>query len=337
MPHFLQQEYVKKIIRLIAGISFLLFCIWLYLTQPVFTSYKPTLIPENITLQVQANQLQTHVKKLSIEFVPRDYSHPENLEKIAQYIESEFKKTKAKVSDQKYQAVNNSYRNVIASFGHPSSETIVIGAHYDSVEGSPGADDNASGIAVLIELGKLLSETPLKTRIELVAYTLEEPPMFRTNKMGSYIHAKAHHTAKTNIRLMISLEMLGYYTDEDNSQDFPLGFLKSIYTDKGNFIAIVGKWGQAYKLRQFKKHFKQYSPIPVFSINAPEIIPGIDFSDHLNYWHFNFPAIMITDTSFYRYPHYHQATDSFEKLDYQRMSNLTFALYRAFVDYANNN
>ena len=234
---------------------------------------------------------------------------------------------KADVSEQAYEVNGTTYKNVIAAFGPESKERIVVGAHYDAAGEFPAADDNASGIAGLIELAHLLQDVSLPMRVELVAFTLEEPPFFRTAYMGSAIHADSLNKQQASVRLMISLEMIGYFSDALNSQNFPSSVLGLFYPSKGNFIAVVGSFGAGSAVRKVKRAMRSASSLPVYSINAPAFLPGIDFSDHLNYWRVGYDAVMITDTSFYRNKAYHTSNDKADRLDYQRMAMTVQGVY----------
>ena len=299
----------------------------LLITQPMFSSFvKNTEVPD-----VSPERLKTHVQKLSEEFSPRSYIDTENLDRTAAYIKHEFEQTRGQVTEQPYKANGKSYRNVIAMFGKESKERIVIGAHYDVCEPLPGADDNASGVAGLIELAYLLGKTELPMQIELVAYTLEEPPFFRSETMGSAVHAASLKKQGVQVRAMMSLEMIGYFSDEPNSQSFPNPVLRLFYPSRGNFISIVGNFGQINLVRKMKRTMRANTSLPVYSINAPSWLPGIDFSDHLNYWKNDFPAVMITDTSFYRNQNYHTAQDTLEKLDYNRIAQVVQAVHATIL------
>jgi Zn-dependent M28 family amino/carboxypeptidase len=301
-----------------------LLCFWI--TQPLLFSSKIE-NPEKVDIK----SLQTHVEKLSNEFYPRNYLNNTNLNKSADYIRTEFEKTKGIISEQNYRVNENTYRNISVIFGKESKDRIVVGAHYDSAYQTHGADDNASGVAGLIELAKLLDKTDLPMQVELVAYTLEEPPFFATEKMGSYIHAKSLKENDVNVRLMISLEMIGYFSDEPNSQQFPVSFLKLIYPSEGNFISIVGNFSNVFTVRNFKSAMQSSNDLPVYSSNVPSFINGVDFSDHRNYWNLGFDAIMITDTAFYRNFNYHSTEDTAEKLDYVRMAKVVEGVYQAGI------
>ena len=215
---------------------------------------------------------------------------------------------------------------------------MVIGAHYDS-HGSagaesitpdthtPGADDNASGVAGLIELAHLLGRTPQARPIELVAYTLEEPPHFRSVHMGSVWHARSLAAAKRDVQLMLSLEMIGYFSDASGSQHYLIPSMKYLYSDRADFIALVGKFGGFGATRRAKALMAGATDLPVHSINAPALLQGVDFSDHRSYWAEGMPAMMVTDTAFLRNQNYHTAKDTYEKLDYKRMAKVVQGVY----------
>lgn len=279
--------------------------------------------------RVSPARLEAHVRKLSGDFVPRDFAHPANLDRAAAYIRGELERAGGDTHEQPYDAGGSTYRNVAASFGPQTDERIVIGAHYDAAGPYPAADDNASGVAGLVELGHLLAADPPKTRVELVAYPLEEPPFYRTPHMGSAVHAASLRRQGVRVRVMISLEMIGYFTDAPDSQKLPLAALKPFYPSRGNFIAVVGKLGQALLVRRIKRAMRRATPLAVHSINAPRWVPGVDFSDHVNYWHAGYPAVMITDTAFYRNPFYHTARDTADTLDYVRMAQVVEGVHAA--------
>ena len=323
-----QAERRRRIIRLMLFVllAFVLVLIasWFWLTQPLILTSKPS-----TERTVDPSRLEAHVRKLSVELSPRDESHVENLDRVATYIKDEFQQTGAAVSEQPYRLEGKWYRNVIAQFGPDSAERVVVGAHYDTAGPLPGADDNASGIAGLIELARLLSKQQLKTRVELVAFTLEEPPYFRTTGMGSSVHAESLRKQNVRVRAMISLEMIGYFSDLPNSQRFPATFLQAFYPSRGNFIGVVGRVSEGLLARRVKTAMRTASPLPVYSISAPSIIPGVDFSDQLSYWNAGYSAIMITDTAFYRNPNYHTENDTAEKLDYKRMAMVVEGAFAA--------
>jgi Zn-dependent M28 family amino/carboxypeptidase len=321
----------KRIRKLIAVIfllfSLLLVFIWFWLTQPMLGGGSPSR-----TVEVPPVRLETHVRALSEQFSPRDYTHPENLDRAAAYVHQEFLAAKATVVDLSFMVNGKTYRNVSATFGPDTAERIVVGAHYDSAGPMPAADDNASGIAGLIELAYLLGKSPPTTRVELVAYTLEEPPYFRTADMGSAHHARDLRAGGVGVRAMIALEMIGYFTDQPDSQQFPSAVLGLFYPSTGNFISVVGTLSQGLLVRRVKGAMRASTSLPVYSINAPAAIPGVDFSDHLNYWRAGYPALMITDTAFYRNHAYHTAQDTADRLNYPRMAMVVQGVYAAILE-----
>ncbi|HSE22826.1 MAG TPA: M28 family peptidase [Pyrinomonadaceae bacterium] len=297
------------------GLGLVGFASWFWMTQPLLTNASSLNTPV-----VDPAVLKQHVVKLSQELGPRDEAHLENLDRVAAYIKEEFQKTGARVSEQPYRVEGKSYRNVIAQFGPTTGKRLVIGAHYDTAGPLPGADDNASGVAGLLELARLFDQQPPKILVELVAFTLEEPPYFRTTGMGSSVHANSLREQHAEVVAMISLEMIGYFNDAESSQHFPSAILQAFYPSRGDFIAVVGRVGDGLITRRLKAAMLEVPSLKVRSINAPAFIPGIDFSDQLNYWHAGYRAVMVTDTAFYRNLNYHTVNDTAEKLDYKRMA-----------------
>jgi len=282
---------------------------------------------------VSPERLEAHVRMLSETLHPRSIENLANLEAAADYVHEALAASGAPVTDQWFEVEGEKYRNIIARFGPADGPLLVIGAHYDSFGMTPGADDNASGVAGLIELAQLLAHHPPQRPVELVAYTLEEPPYFSTEQMGSSFHARMLSEAGREVSLMLSLEMIGWFSDADGSQAYPLPGLGLIYPDRGNFIAIIGRFNDWSHARKVKAAMAGASDLPVRSMNTLTQIPGIDLSDHRNYWDEGYPALMITDTAFYRNPHYHEADDTPDKLDYQRMAQAVqgvFAVVQAY-------
>ncbi|AYA36522.1 M28 family peptidase [Hymenobacter oligotrophus] len=266
-------------------------------------------------------RLRRHLAYLVGTPQPRNHEQVPVLDSVAAYLGRQLIAAGARVSEQPYQAGGNTYRNVVGSFGPADAPRIIVGAHYDVCGTQPGADDNGSGVASLLELARLIGqEKQLRHRIDLVAYTLEEPPYFRTKQMGSYVHAKSLHDAKVPVLGMVSLEMLGYFDERKGSQHYPFGPLKLVYGSRGNYVTTVRKFGNGSFSRPFARTYKRVAQLPVRRFQAPAALPGIDFSDHLNYWQFGYSALMLTDTAFFRNRNYHHATDSIEKLDFGRMA-----------------
>jgi Zn-dependent M28 family amino/carboxypeptidase len=319
----------KFMLFVVLGFVLVLVVVWFWLTQPLL--YRGQANPVRT---VDPARLEAHVRKLSVELSPRDVTHLDNLDRAAAYIAGELTLAGGSVSEQGYRVENQSYRNVIARFGPDTPERIVVGAHYDSAGPLPGADDNASGVAGLIELARLLGAQPPAMRIDLVAFSTEEPPYFRTTGMGSSVHAQLLRKENVSVRAMFSLEMIGYFSDAHGSQHLPAGVLSAFYPSTGNFIGVVGRMSDGLLVRRVKSAMSAASPLPVYSISAPSFIPGVDFSDQLNYWHAGYSAVMITDTAFYRNRNYHTGQDTAEKLDYKRMAMVVEGVYAAVTDLA---
>ncbi len=289
-------------------------------------------------VQVDPARLQAHVHKLSVDLYSRSADQFDNLEQAAQYVMAQLKATGARVSVQEVVVQEATYKNIIARFGPEQGPLMVVGAHYDShgdashdtvspATHTPGADDNASGVAGLIELAHLLGRAPQQRPIELVAYTLEEPPHYRSVHMGSVWHARSLVAAKRDVQLMLSLEMIGYFSDAPDSQHYLMPSMKHLYADRGDFIAVVGKFSDFGDTRRAKALMAGATDLPVYSINAPRALQGVDFSDHRSYWDLGMPAMMITDTAFLRNPNYHTADDTWDKLDYRRMAKVVQGVY----------
>jgi hypothetical protein len=299
---------------------------WAWITKSI-----PTESGSMATKNVSPLRLEKHVRMLAETFFPRDASHPENLLRAADYIRSEFHRAQGNVSDQCYEIRQKTYCNIIARFGPDTEERLVVGAHYDAFGELPGADDNASGVAGLIELAHLLAQSAPSVQVELVAYTLEELPHFGTQTTGSAVHANSLRRKGIPVRLMISLEMIGYFNDAEESQRFPFSILKLFYPSRGNFILVVGNLSQWRMARRVRRTMDAATSLPVYSINAPSFVSGVDWSDHRYYWQAGYPALMITDTAFYRNPNYHTAKDTPDTLDYERMAMVVKAVFTAIL------
>jgi Zn-dependent M28 family amino/carboxypeptidase len=276
--------------------------------------------------EVETN-LETTVRFLSEEIGARSYEDLEELEKSADYIEEKLISCGCNMKKQSFTYMGNTYHNIIGEVrGNKNSEILIIGAHYDTVPGTPGADDNASGVAGLLELARLTAVARTSRTVYFVAFTLEEPPLFKTRHMGSYVYAQSLKKDKVRVEGMISLEMIGYFCDRKGCQYYPFSFFKWFYPEKGDFITFVGNIPSRKFTKKVKNAFQKVSTLPVKSLNTLSLVPGVDFSDHASFWSFDYPAFMITDTAFYRNPNYHTAGDMAHTLDYKRMALLISGL-----------
>ncbi|HTR05026.1 MAG TPA: M28 family peptidase [Thermoanaerobaculia bacterium] len=276
-------------------------------------------------------RIERRVRKLVEEFHPRDGGHPENMQRAAEWIAGELRAAGGAVSEQRFETAGAAYVNVVAAYGPDTPEVVVVGAHYDVAGEMPGADDNASGVAGLLELAELLSGATPSRRVELVFFALEEAPYFGTPGMGSEVYASALEKSGRRVRAMLCLEMIGCFTDAPGSQQLPFGVLKLFYPTRGNFVAVVGSAGGAGIVRRVKAAMREASDLPVFSINAPRFVRGVDLSDHATFWNRGLPAVMITDTAFYRNPRYHTPADTPGTLDYRRMAEVVSGVRKALV------
>lgn len=325
----------KKSFTVITIIFLLLFSVYFLIKQPLFFDYKfnnySFWSKSSLTNE---NTLKNHVKFLS----ESNRTSKNGQEKIVNYILDNLKKNgidEKNIEIQKYIVDDREYKNIIVHFREGARKRLsipkyLIGGHYDSYGELPGADDNASAIAGLLEISRILNEIKLYggRDIDLVFYSTEEPPFFATENMGSFQHAKSIKE-DDDIELVIVLEMIGYFSEKENSQSFPVSFLNYLYPSKRDFIAIVSDFSNSFTTRKVKSRFKAFLKknkiIEVHSINAPAVISGVDFSDHRNYWKFDIPAVMITDTAFYRNKNYHTKNDTYEKLDYKKMKEVVDA------------
>lgn len=284
-------------------------------------------------LDVRVSNIKSTIEFLTAIQPVRNYTNLPSLNRAADFIKERFAAYGLVTEVQSYKVYNQTYTNIIGTIGQNRAPRIIVGAHYDVFDNQPGADDNASGIAGLLEAARIIKQQSLGTgyRIDFVAYPLEEPPFFGTEDMGSYVHARSLHEAGVEVRGMIGLEMIGYFTDAEKSQEYPVGIMKLFYPSRGNFIAVVGNFSSSGLTKEVKKRM-QSAEIDVCSLTAPSWIPGVDFSDHRNYWKFGYDAVMITDTAFYRNPHYHEVSDTMETLDFSKIQEVVKGLVWALIN-----
>ena len=249
---------------------------------------------------------------------PRNYKNIDSLNNVANYIKSRFEAIGLIVKLQEFKIGTKVYKNVIATLNPNHTKRLIVGGHYDVCGDFQGADDNASAIAGIIQTAKQLEQVKEKLdfRIDFVAFTLEEPPYFGTQQMGSFIHAKYLKENNIDVIGMINYEMIGYFTDEPNSQNYPVEQMKMIYPSVGNFIANVSDENSQDFLNDLQFSSKDIKNIDLV---LPEMISSVTASDHLNYWQMGFKAVMITDTAHFRNPNYHTKNDTYETIDFVKM------------------
>jgi Zn-dependent M28 family amino/carboxypeptidase len=287
-------------------------------------------------MKALAEKLTSHVTVLSEEIGERNAIRYGALERAGAYIEKTFRQMGYVPESQFYELEGRAYRNIYVTLrGNRSPEEfVVVGAHYDTVPGTPGADDNASGVAGLLELASgVAGGTPGRT-VRFIAFTNEEPPYFRSRKMGSRVYARAARERGEKITAMLCLEMIGYFSDEKGSQSYPLPFMGLAYPDAANFISVVGNLRSRSLVKRVGKGLKRQSGVGVESLATFTFVPGLDFSDHYSFYKEGYPAVMITDTAFYRNSHYHMASDRAATLDYRAMAHVVEGLRHCVLDLA---
>ena len=326
-------------VRLLTIVSVLILFVaggvWLMTTMPGESFQGP--LPElTAGQQSLAAQLERDVRHLSEIIGPRHVGKPDHLDAAARFIQERLIQLGYKASEQTYQVNGVTCRNFAVEIaGAADANAIVlIGAHYDTVPESPGADDNATAVAVLLAMAEQLkTSTPART-IRLVWFVNEEPPHFQTPQMGSYVHAKACRDREDQIVAMLALDGLGYYSDEPGSQHYPPPF-DMLYPDRGNFIAFVTRVKDRTLLHQCIGAFRKRATVPSEGGAVPDILPGTAWSDHWSFWQFDYPALMVTDTLPFRNPNYHTPEDTADRLDYERLTLVADGLSAVVRDLAN--
>lgn len=295
-----------------------------------------------IDIQKTSEQLQAHLRALTQTIGERSVRLPENLERTAAYIESFYRDIDLAAHRQQYSYNGLMVANIVAdvSFGSYPNIRFLVGAHYDSVSGTVGADDNASAIAVQLEtarqLRKLVGKEDLDLAVKFVSFALEEPPVYGTRHMGSRVYAKKARKEKEPINGMICLEMVGYACHDPGCQSYPFPLMFMSYPKEGNFIGIVNN----FKSREFAKtllgQFQKNIQLPAIKLSVPFngwVMPAVRLSDHASFWDQGFNAVMLTDSAFYRNPNYHMSSDTMEKLDYKFMAELVESLLIFFLSH----
>lgn len=278
--------------------------------------------------------LRKHVDHLAGLIGPRTLRKPKMIKATTDYIALQWQEMKYDVSEEYFETSQGTAFNLVTEHAgnRRPSEIVLLGAHYDTVWETPGADDNASAVAVLIEVSRLLRDHVGKRTTRFVAFACEEPPFFHLGEMGSQHHAWQARTTGEKIKAMLCLEMVGYFRDELGSQKVPEAIppiLRRFFPKRGNFLTAVGNlpsWRLAWN---FRRGFKRGTKLPLFAIALPELIKEIRFSDNSSFWDQGYPALMLTDTSFLRNPHYHLPSDTPDTLDYARMTQVTLGVASA--------
>jgi aminopeptidase YwaD len=279
----------------------------------------------SIEIKAEPRQLRQTLEVIVGERSP--FNSLRHLTAVESFVEKELGSYGLKVESDYFAYRGKTFRNLIGRQGdHRGGSLIVLGAHLDSVQGTPGADDNASGVAVLLEAARLLARARLRSQVLFCAFNLEE-----LNMIGSSYFVKKLKSEEMKVAAMISLEMVGYTDSRPGSQRYPLG-LKAFYPDRGDFIGVIGNWRSASLLRRFARQMRQVRGLPVETLSVPGnggLIPAVRLSDHAPFWDAGYPALMVTDTSFFRNPHYHGSTDTLETLNLDFIAKVCEGVVRA--------
>ncbi len=320
-------------------ILFLVPLIWVYcrfVYMPGF-SYRGTLPPlDEKTLQTK-QRLETHVWFLSAEIGPRNIAHAGTLDRTFNYVAGVSREVGYATTEQVFDVGHNTVKNLeveVPGNTH-KDEIIVVGAHYDTQANAPGADDNASGVAGVLGIARLLSGKVFARTIRFLAFVNEEPPYFQGQGMGSLVYAKRCRERQENITGAVILEMIGYYSDAKGSQQYPRPF-NLVFPSRGNFIGFVGNASSASFLRQCVGAFRQCASFPSEGAICPDRLPDAGFSDHWSFWQQSYPGIMVTDTAYYRNTYYHTPEDTADKLDFESMARVVHGLAGMVEELAEN-
>lgn len=295
-----------------------------YMTDMPDKSWSNTVPPLSDEEQLIHDNLKRHVEMLAGQIGERNVWNPEALAAAALYIRKTFEDLGYEVHVQAFESGDMTVQNLeveLPGDGEPE-EVIILGAHYDSVAGTPGANDNGSGVAAMLEIARLLAGNSYSSTLRFVAFANEEPPFFYSEQMGSRVYAARSRQRGEEIKAMLALETIGYYSDQPGSQQYPIPF-GLFYPDTGNFIGFIGNLSSRRLVRQALGAFRASTPFPSEGVAAPGWMMGIHWSDHWSFWQEGYPAIMITDTALFRYQHYHAPTDTPEKIDYSSLARVT--------------
>lgn len=298
-------------------------------------SFSGSLPPLRAEEEDLAARLEAHVRRLAGEIGERNLPHYAGLREAEAYLLACWREMGAEPERQTYLCEGREVANLQVEItgGARADEILVVGAHYDSVFGSPGANDNASGVAALLELSRRLLPTTPRQTLRLVAFVNEEPPYFMGPEMGSRVYAERCRRRGDRIVGMISLETLGCYRDQPGSQAYPPPF-SLFYPSTGNFVAFVGNLSSRSWVRESIASFRRHAEFPSEGTAAPGFLTGVGWSDHWSFWKAGYPALMLTDTALFRYPHYHDAEDTPEKLDYARLARVVVGVEKMLCELA---
>jgi hypothetical protein len=318
----------------VLGALALFFAWWMMIRMPG-KSYRGAAPALDDDLAGLRDELRRHVEKLAGDIGERNLRRYPQLLQAATYLEDELTAAGYEVSRQDYKTRGHACFNLDAQHAGQSKpeEIVLVGAHYDSVIGTPGAGDNASGVAAMLALARRFSDRKTERTLRFVAFTNEEPPYFQTPDMGSLHYARRCRKRNENIVAMLSLETIGYYSDKPGSQRYPPPY-GALYPDQGDFIAVIGNVGSRPMVHRVVESFRRHAKFPSEGGAIPGDVPGVGWSDHWSFWQEGYPGVMITDTALFRYPYYHSPQDTPDKLNYGAMARVVDGLEGVIADLA---
>jgi len=298
-------------------------------------SYAGAFQPLRADEMALRDRLRQHVYMLAAEIGERQLWRPAGLERAARYIEATWQAQGFQVVRQPVIVEGTTVYNLEVEFpgGPRPAELVVVGGHYDAVRGSPGANDNATGAAAVLELARLLAGQQLARTVRLVTFVNEEAPFFQTDAMGSWIYARRSRARGEQVVAMLSIETIGFYSDVVGSQHYPFPF-GLFYPRTGNFIGFAGNIASRALVRRSLAAFRQHTPFPSEGVAAPGWMTGIGWSDHWAFWHEGYPGVMVTDTALFRYAPYHTREDTPDQINYERMARVVAGLARVVTTLA---
>lgn len=326
---------LSVILTLIGIVSIWGWSMVIFMPGKTYAGELPPLTSQEILLK---DELMRDIQTIAGEIGEHNYAFYDRLVAAEQFLHSSFTAAGYQVNRQTYTIDGKEFNNLEVEIQGRKSpdEIVVIGAHYDSVVGSPGANDNGTGAAAVLALARAFAGKELDRTLRFVEFVNEEPPFFWTENMGSLVYAKACASRNENIVAMLSLETMGYYSDEPGSQEYPLGLLDTIYPITGNFIAFIGNIASGKLVRQVVGNFRSHTQFPSEGAALPGNVPGAGWSDHWAFWQMGYPALMVTDTAPFRYPHYHTMADTSDKVDGDRLARVVTGIERVIDNLVNH-
>ena len=325
---------------LLAAILIVIFAVFslVWFTAMPLHSYSGALQPLTANEAQIRDDLAGYVNQLSLAIGERNMDHIDSLNAAADYLLHTLGQESFALSTYQYLVRGKFVKNIevrVTGMTWPA-KNVVVGAHYDSAQGSPGANDNATGVAAVLELARLLKDSRPDQTIRFVFFVNEEPPYFQTDSMGSLAYAKNLRSQNVNVSAMISLETIGYYSDAQDSQHYPAGF-GLLYPNVGNFIGFVGNPASRDLVRHALRTFRQSAHFPSEGVDAPAWLTGIGWSDQWSFWQQGYHGIMVTDTALFRYPYYHSSGDTPDKVQFDKMARVVEGLQRVILGLAAGN